>query len=365
MPVEDELVQELVRLFQQLLQTMDRIRNLSRGQQGRILREASSEFLKNDPRADAARQQLTGQTFEQLVAREVNRILDERFGSENAAEQSRDPQQVEAPEAEQGGQAETPGAETPGAETPGAEAPEVEAAEVEAAEVGQRGSLLEQGDDGQAVVSPVIGGEGPQAEAAEVGQPGSLLEQGDDGQAVVSPVIGAEELQAEGAGQESGFLKQAGDGQLVSPAVIGEDNPGPAAGQDNNPIFNQLVREQAERQALEQRANNPIFNQLMSEQAERQGQQRPEGEQAAAPAGDDQAATGDAANKPEGQAAAAQDPGLSADMQKLQGLQNGGRPSATGAAQRPDGPPAASPHAGATSGAHRRAPSKDSGGRGD
>jgi hypothetical protein len=162
-------------------------------------------------------------------------------------------------------------------------------------------------------------------------------------QAVVPPVS-VEEVQAEGAGQEPGFFEQGEDGQLVSPAVIGEDNPAPAAEQDNNPIFNQLMREHAELH----------------------GQQRPEGEQNTAPAGDDQAATGDAANEQEGQAAAAQNPELSADVQKLQQLQNGGRPSATGAVQLPD-PPSASPHAGATSGAHHRTPSKDSGGhsRGD
>jgi hypothetical protein len=232
----------------------------------------------------------------------------------------------------------------------------------EAGEVEQSGSVLEQTDDGQVVVPPVIGAEGQQFEAGEVEQSGSVLEQTDDGQVVVPPVIGAEELQAEGAGQEPGFFEQGDDGQLVSPAVIGEDNPAPAAEQDN-PIFNQLMREQAERQALEQ--DNPIFTQLMSEQAERQGRQRPEGEQAASPAGDDQAATGDAANKQEGQAAAAQSPELTPDEWMLRRLHEDGRPSASGAVKRPEGAPAASPHAGATSGAHHQTPSKEGPSRGD
>jgi hypothetical protein len=137
MSVEDELIQEMVRAFQQLLQAVRVLRDLSRPQQERILREASSEFLKNDPRADAARQQLTGQTFEQLVAREVNRILDERLGPENAAEQNRDPQQVEAQQAAQGEDTGTRQAEAQGVE--------------------QQGSVFE--PTGGQVVSPaVIGG---------------------------------------------------------------------------------------------------------------------------------------------------------------------------------------------------------------
>jgi hypothetical protein len=119
------------------------------------------------------------------------------------------------------------------------------------------------------------------------------------------------------------------------------------------------MNEQAAQRAEQlQAAGTPIFDRLV---LEGQGQQRPEGVQAASPAGDDQAATGDAANKPEGQGQAAAASELPADMQKIQDLQRG-HPSATGAVQRLDGPLAASPHAGATSGEHHRTPSKGSGG---
>jgi hypothetical protein len=106
MAVEDELFEEVAQVFGRLVQMVQQFQGLSRRRQERMLREAISDWLKSDPQANAMRQQidLPDQTFEQRVAAEVNRILDERFGAENAAEHNRDPQHVEAQQAEQGEQ---------------------------------------------------------------------------------------------------------------------------------------------------------------------------------------------------------------------------------------------------------------------
>jgi hypothetical protein len=202
MAVEDELFEEVAQVFGRLVQMVQQFQGLSRRRQERMLREAISDWLKSDPQANAMRQQidLPDQTFEQRVAAEVNRILDERFGAENAAEHNRDPQHVEAQQAEQGEQVETP---------------EAEAQEAELAEVGQQGPVFEQTDDGQ----------------------------------------------------------------VVSPAVIGGDTPPLAAEQDDNPIYTQLMNEQAAQRAQQlQAAGTPIFDRLVAEQ---QGPKRPEGERLA------------------------------------------------------------------------------------
>ena len=78
MAVEDELVQEVVRVFQELVQLMERFRGVSRGQQERMLRGALSDWLKNDPRADAVRKQIPDQTFEQRVTEVVKELLGKR-----------------------------------------------------------------------------------------------------------------------------------------------------------------------------------------------------------------------------------------------------------------------------------------------
>lgn len=198
MAVEDELFEEVAQVFGRLVQMVQQFQGLSRRRQERMLREAISDWLKSDPQANAMRQQidLPDQTFEQRVAAEVNRILDERFG----AEHNRDPQHVEAQQAEQGEQVQTP---------------EAEAQEAELAEVGQQGPVFEQTDDGQ----------------------------------------------------------------VVSPAVIGGDTPPLAAEQDDNPIYTQLMNEQAAQRAQQlQAAGTPIFDRLVAEQ---QGPKRPEGERLA------------------------------------------------------------------------------------
>jgi hypothetical protein len=387
MAVEDDAFEGLSQFLRNLHQMVQKFRGtgVSRLQQRRVLREATRDWLKDNPRADAVRQQINDQTFEQRVAAAVERILADQFAPENAAEQNRDPQQINHPTFEQWLVAEVdrilaerlvpPNAaeqnrdpqqvEVPKAEQgQGAEAPEAAHGEeaVVADEPERRERVVEvlglrtflDGDriryesasqllfpdrDRSPAPGAVPGPAEQNRDPRQVEVPEVEAREAEQGEQIEAP-----EAEVPGVEQQGPVLEQTD--QLVSPAVIGEDAPAPVAEQDNNPIFEQLMREQTERQ----------------------GQKRPEGQQADSSAGDDQAATGDA-NQQEGQGqpAAAQSPELSAGMQKLRDLQTGGRPSPVGAVERRDGATAVSPRTGATSGAnHRTSKDKDGpGGRGD
>jgi hypothetical protein len=86
MAVEDELFEEMVRVFQRLRQMVERFRSrsgVSRGQQERMLREAMRDWLREDPQANALRQRMEDREFERRVAAEVDRVLEDRFGPQN------------------------------------------------------------------------------------------------------------------------------------------------------------------------------------------------------------------------------------------------------------------------------------------
>ncbi|HEU4945892.1 MAG TPA: hypothetical protein VFT31_01950 [Kribbella sp.] len=81
MAVEDELLEEMVRVFQRLRRMVERFRSssgLSRRQQRRVLREAMRDWLRDDPEANSLRQRMDDREFERRVAAEVERVLTER-----------------------------------------------------------------------------------------------------------------------------------------------------------------------------------------------------------------------------------------------------------------------------------------------
>jgi hypothetical protein len=361
MATEDEMLQLIIDVFQDLRGMVQGFqgKSLSPAQQRRMMREVWRDLSNNDPRVNTVRQQVSNpQSFEKGLAARANEILDERFEPENADEQNRDPQQVEAPEAAHGEEALV-------ADEP--ERPErVEVLELQTFLDGDRirntwdsQLLFPDGDRSPApgaVPGPAEQNRDPrQVEMPEVEAPEAA--QGEQFEAPEAVVAGGEVpgVKEAEAAQQGPVLGQADNGQLVSPA-IGDDAP-PAAEWGNTPIYAEL---QAEQQALEQ-AETPIYTQFVNERA-RQGQERPEGE-IASPAGVDQGATGDASNKPagQGQVAAAQSPELPAAEQRLRYLHNGGQLPAPGAVQPRDGATAASPPASAHH--PQQTSSKDSDGR--
>jgi hypothetical protein len=86
MAIEEELLQEMVRVFAQLRRMVQRFQgaaNLSRGRQERMLREAIRDWLREDPRANALRERMEDGEFERRVAAEADRVIEERLEPQN------------------------------------------------------------------------------------------------------------------------------------------------------------------------------------------------------------------------------------------------------------------------------------------